>query len=96
MVVEYGKYLYDKARESTIVPPGADGQQDTWLRLLYKRLFLTSKALTCATPGPIGYDLSTPISFALYPGQHWSIFIDIALVIPEKHYERAQNPGWPN
>ena len=36
-----------------------------------------------ATPGSVGYDLFTPINFVLRPKEQSTIFIDIAVQIPD-------------
>ena len=39
-----------------------------------------------ATPGSVGYDLFTPINFVLRPKEQSTIFIDIAVQIPDGYY----------
>lgn len=39
-----------------------------------------------ATPGSVGYDLFTPVSFVLRPKEQSTIFTDIAVRIPEGYY----------
>ena len=39
-----------------------------------------------ATPGAVGYDLFTPISFVLRPKEQSTVFIDIAVQIPDGYY----------
>ena len=39
-----------------------------------------------ATPGSVGYDLYTPINFVLRPKEQGTIFIDIAVQIPDGYY----------
>ena len=39
-----------------------------------------------ATPGSVGYDLYTPINFILRPKEQSTIFVDIAVQIPDGYY----------
>ena len=39
-----------------------------------------------ATPGAVGYDLFTPINFVLRPKEQSTVFIDIAVQIPDGYY----------
>ena len=39
-----------------------------------------------ATPGSVGYDLFTPINFVLRPKEQSTVFIDIAVQIPDRYY----------
>ena len=39
-----------------------------------------------ATPGSVGYDLFTPVSFVLRPKEQSTVFTDIAVCIPEGYY----------
>ena len=49
---------------------------------------LTDKVVTPhrATPGSVGYDVFTPISFTLQSHKQRTIFTDIAVNPPEGHY----------
>ena len=57
-------------------------------RLQFVRLSPTSKALTRATEGAIGYDLYTPFSFTLYLRDVKLVYIDVAIGVPVGHYGR--------
>lgn len=59
------------------------------MTLLYKRLSNTSRPPMRATPGSAGYDLYSPITFVLRPGEQRTVFTDLALGIPEGHYGRV-------
>ena len=58
------------------------------MTLQYKRLSVTSRVPSRATPDSVGYDLYTPINFVLFPGERRVVYTDLAFGIPPGHYGR--------
>ena len=56
--------------------------------LTFRFVKLSINAITPrrGTPGSVGYDLFTPIEFTLQPKEQSTIFIDIAVQIPDGYY----------
>ena len=54
---------------------------------------LTTKVITphCSTPGSVGYDLFTPINFTIQPQEQRTIFIDLAVTLPEGYYAQLMS-----
>ena len=51
------------------------------------------KAITphCSTLGSVGYDLFTPINFTIQPQEQRTIFIDLAVTLPEGYYAQLMS-----
>ena len=44
-----------------------------------------------ATPGSVGYNLFTPIDFQIQPKEQKTVFIDLAIVLPEGYYAQLMS-----
>ena len=76
----------------TLSEPRLGGpQKPTELKTLFQKL--TMKAITPhrSTPGSVGYDLFTPINFAIQPREQRTIFIDLAITPPEGYYAQLMS-----
>ena len=54
---------------------------------------MTEKAISPhqATPGSVGYDLFTPVDFRIQPKEQKTIFIDLAITLPEGYYAQLMS-----
>ena len=71
-------------------PGGGDSyptySRDRFFRFPFYATFTKCNYPRQATPGSVGYDLFTPITFVLRPKEQSTIFVDIAVQIPDGYY----------
>ena len=88
---KYAKHLDKKvqvdstvSQEPEIIPDPESSHRHSILQTNFQKL--SEKAINPrrATPGSVGYDLFTPIDFQIQPKEQKTIFIDLAIVPPEK------------
>ena len=65
--------------------------EPTELKTLFQKLMTKAITPRHSTPGSVGYDLFTPINFAIQPCEQRTIFIDLTITPPEGYYAQLMS-----